>query len=720
MKKKYILIISTLIFSINVIAQPTRTWGTFYGGTGDDYARSVAVDASGNVYVAGYTSGSNSISTVGSHQSTFGGGVYDAYLVKFNSAGVRQWATYYGGFGDDYAYSVAVDGSGNVYLAGFTESTNAISTVGSHQSSFGGGSVDAFIVKFNSSGLRQWATYYGSTGYDRGHAVAVDGIGNVYLGGVSGSNSSISTIGSHQQIIGGSADAFIVKFNSSGVQQWATYYGGTLDEYGYSIAVDASSNVYLGGYTYSSNNIGTAGSHQVGFAGGAIDGFIVKFNSGGVRQWGTYYGGTGNDFGNSLAVDPSGNIYLGGKTDSPAGISTIGSHQAASGGNFDGYLVKLNSSGIRQWGTYYGDTGDEDGYSIATDASGNIYFSGSTTSNMSISTMGSHQPTIGGGLYDGYLTKFNSIGVRQWATYYGGTVNDYGYSVGVDAINTNIYLTGYTSSSNAISSVGSHQPMYAGGLYDSFLTQFVGCAGAPNQPGTINGLTSICIGAGSTNYSIASVAGATSYTWSLPGGWFGTSATNTISATPGSSGVFSITATNACGTSSASVLGVTVNALPTILASTNNTLLCTGQSATLTASGASTFTFNPGGAGASIVVSPTITANYTITGTTAQGCNNLAVFTQSVSACTDIASTPSPLERDGVRLYPNPFNNIFTITSNKKETTQVVIYNAIGQEVASTLFYFGEGLGMRLDLTEQPNGIYIIRIGSVTKKIIKQ
>ncbi len=154
----------------------------------------------------------------------------DAFLVKFNSNGQRQWATYYGGTSYDDGYSCAIDGSSNVYLAGSSSSSTAIATAGSHQSIFQGIS-DAFLVKFNSNGVRQWATYYGGSTGDNGNSCYVDGSQDVLLAGSTGSNSMIATPGSHQFSIGGSSDGFLVKFNGSGVRNWATYYGGPAAEF---------------------------------------------------------------------------------------------------------------------------------------------------------------------------------------------------------------------------------------------------------------------------------------------------------------------------------------------------------------------------------------------------------------------------------------------------------------------------------------------------------
>ena len=336
-----------------IIDPVVRLWGTYYGGTGNETGRSCATDANGNVYLAGYTQSTTGIATTGSHQTTFAGGSYDGFLVKFNSSGARQWGTYYGATGYETGYSCATDASGNVYLAGFTSSTTGIATTGSHQTTFGGGSRDGFLVKFNSSGSRQWGTYFGGTAIEGGYSCATDASGNVYLSGFTTSTTGIATTGSHQTTYRGNRDGFLVKFNSRGALQWGTYYGGTGNDYGHSCATDASGNVYLVGDTRSTSGIATTGSHQT-INGGSLNGagnydtFLVKFNSSGARQWGTYYGGTSDEYGYSCATDTSGNIYLAGYAQSTTGIATTGSHQTTKGSNRfsgDAFLVKFDGCG---------------------------------------------------------------------------------------------------------------------------------------------------------------------------------------------------------------------------------------------------------------------------------------------------------------------------------------------------------------------------------------
>jgi hypothetical protein len=149
----------------------------------------------------------------GGHQNTLGGAV-DAFLVKFNPSGSRQWGTYYGGPSHDYSFSCATYGSDDVYLAGITGSDTAIASNG-YQNTYGGGGYhggDAFLAKFNSIGVRQWATYYGGATNEYGESCAADGSGNVYLAGLTYSDTSIAS-GGHQNTYGGGGDGFLVKFD---------------------------------------------------------------------------------------------------------------------------------------------------------------------------------------------------------------------------------------------------------------------------------------------------------------------------------------------------------------------------------------------------------------------------------------------------------------------------------------------------------------------------
>ncbi|MCB0787628.1 MAG: SBBP repeat-containing protein, partial [Flavobacteriales bacterium] len=326
-------------------------WATYYGGTDGDDGYSVAIDPTGNVYVAGTTQSNTGIATPGAHQTTEGGG-RDAFLVKFDTDGNRLWGTYYGGDENDEGMGVTTDAAGNVYLVGHTESSFAIATPGTFQTAWDDGE-DAFVVKFNSAGVRQWGTYCGGPDPDFGFSVAVDASGNVYLGGTTEGSTNIASAGAHQTTFGGTMDQFLVKFNSTGGRIWGTLYGGSGEDIEADVALDAAGNVYLTGQTQSATAISTAGSHQPVYN-GDDDLYLVKFNPAGVRQWGTYYGGLQQETMPCVAVDPLGNVYLGGTTKSPTAIASGALHQPAFGGSRDAFVAKFSSAGVRQWGTYHG------------------------------------------------------------------------------------------------------------------------------------------------------------------------------------------------------------------------------------------------------------------------------------------------------------------------------------------------------------------------------
>ncbi len=567
-----------------IIDPPTRLWGTYYGGSNDDYGNSVAVDGNGNVYLAGETNSTNAIATSGAHQSSKGStdNYYDAFLVKFNSSGVRQWGTYYGGSYNDYGRSVAVDANGYVYLAGETWSSTAIATTGAHQTSYNSWG-DAFLAKFNSDGVRQWGTYYGGDEIDKGYSVATDASGYVYLVGSTTSDNAIATTGAHQTTNGGSYDAFLVKFNSNGVRQWGTYYGGSSSDDCYSVAVDGSGNVYLGGETESTNAIATTGSHQSSYGGGAGDAFLVKFNSSGVRQWGTYYGGVSTDYAYSVAIDASGNVYIVGVTSSSNNnyvIATSGAFKENISNIYsDAFLVKFNSSGQRQWGTYYGGTNYDGGHAVLVDA-GFVYFAGyssSSNTNNAIATEGSYQTeNYNSGFNDAILVKFNSDGTRQWGTYYGSGDGDKGYTIA--KYGSALYLAGYTyystMSNTVLATSGSHQTSN-GGYYDGFLVKFLDCNVIQAW-----GDDSVCVG---DEFQLFASDGWETYSWSGPNG-FTSSLQNPVVLADFEEGTYTfvVYGSNSDGCESYTMVEVEIISSPVVTINTNSgsfiEVICEGSS----------------------------------------------------------------------------------------------------------------------------------------------
>jgi hypothetical protein len=455
---------------------PNLLWGTYYGGTGVDNATSVALDPSGNVYVAGLTTSITNIATAGAYQVISNGNLNDAFVAKFNSTGTNLiWGTYYGASGNDMALSIAIDGTGNLLITGLTNSIDSIATTGAWQTIYGGGSYDAFVAKFNSAGTNLiWGTYYGGSSSDFGYSITVDQADEVLITGYTKSIDSIATAGTHQTVFGGVSDAFVAKLNSSGTNRiWGTYYGGSVDDWGNSIVLDATGNIYLTGFTSSPDGIANVGAWRTAPIGNG-DGFVAELNSTGTTLLsGTYYGGNQEDQANDIAIDGQGNINITGYTGSFTGISTLGEWQTSFGGTEDVFVSKFNPACTNLiWGTYYGGNGDDEGYSIAIDGTDNLFVTGFTKSAGAIATAGSWQNSFGGYI-DAFVAKFNSGGTNlQYGSYYGGSGQDEGLSIVLDG-NNNLFITGWTTSTDSISTTGVYQDSLVGNT-NCFIAQFDG------------------------------------------------------------------------------------------------------------------------------------------------------------------------------------------------------------------------------------------------------
>lgn len=403
-----------------------QEWVVRYDGpvSGNDGADAIAVDAAGNIYVAGTSEGS--------------GTLHDYTTVKYDAAGIEQWVARYDGpvSGDDVADAIAVDAAGNIYVTGRSEGS--------------GTDYDYATVKYDVSGIEQWVARYNGpgSGYDWASAIAVDTAGNTYITGRS-------------QGSGTSHDYATVKYNDSGVEQWVARYDGPLsgDDGANALATDAAGNTYVTG-----TSLG---------AGTLYDYATVKYDASGVEQWVARYEGplNGNDWARAIAIDAAGNICVTGldSSDFFPNFATVKYDSAGveqwvtryngpgsgydapyaitvdTGGNFyvtgtsvgqganslDYATVKYDASGIEQWVARYNGPGSgfDIAYAIAVDSEGNTCVTGSS---------------LGSSTDDDYATvKYDAAGVEQWVARYDGPGNggDAAYAIAVDAVG-NIFVTG--------------------------------------------------------------------------------------------------------------------------------------------------------------------------------------------------------------------------------------------------------------------------------------
>ncbi len=254
---------------------------TYLGGSNGDYSISIALDPSGNVYVTGYTYSTAFPTTSGAYDTSFHGW-NDVFVSKLNSGLTSLLAsTFLGGFSDDWGYSLALDTSGNVYVTGYTGSTNFPTTSGAYDTSFNGGSEDVFVSKLD-SGLTSLlaSTYLGGSSNDSGFSLTLDTSGNVYVVGWTSGNFP-TTSGAYDTSFNGKYDVFVSKLNSglTGLLT-STYLGGFGADQGYTLTLDTSGNVYIAGYTYSYLDFPTtSGAYDTSFNGGYYDVFVSKLDA---------------------------------------------------------------------------------------------------------------------------------------------------------------------------------------------------------------------------------------------------------------------------------------------------------------------------------------------------------------------------------------------------------------------------------------------------------
>jgi gliding motility-associated-like protein len=451
---------------------PRLEWATYHGGTGEDVFRDMAIDKTGHLYVIGSTQSAAGIATPGSFQNSLAG-MSDVYVAKYTTDGALVWSTYFGGQFDDFGQSIALDTQGNIFITGITSSQTGIASPGAFQTTNNGGFADAFVAKFDTDGNRVWSTYFGGNMDERSNSITIDDDGNVTIIGWTNSNSSIASPGAFQTTFQGQEDIYLAQFDNNGLRRWATYYGDIGYDIGLQVDADASNNLVISGWTSSTANFSTAVAFQTVYGGGTADAFIARFSQNGSRLWCSYYGGSFDEYGDALLVAENGDIYLAGPCNSPDAISTAGTHQPVIGGGFDAFVARFNASGSRTWGSYYGGPNDDVAYGLALDGEQNLYLTGYTRSASAIATVNAHQTTPGGD-WDAYLVRMTNMGMRQWATYFGGSGLDQSLGVEVDSSGY-VYISGLTVSTNQVATTGSTQENYGGGTSDGFLARFSPC-----------------------------------------------------------------------------------------------------------------------------------------------------------------------------------------------------------------------------------------------------
>ena len=422
-----------------------------FGGVSTDVANAVAVDASGNVYTAGYFSSTVDFDPGSGIVNLTSAGNQDVFVSKLDSSGNFVWAKSVGGGSTDTAAAIAVDASGNVYTTGYFDGTVDFDPGGGISNLTSAGNQDVFVSKLDSTGNFVWAKRLGGINSDIALAVAVDGAGNVFTAGYFSATADFDPGAGTSNLTsaGGSQDVFVSKLDSSGNFVWAKRFGGTDNDVANAVAVDGAGNVYTTGYFIGTVDFdpGAGTADLTSTPGGNTDVFVSKLNSSGSFVWAKSLSSGNNDLisdvANAVAVDGSGNVYTAGRFvgtsdfDPGAGTSNL-----TSAGQSDVFVSKLNSTGSFVWAQSFGSTDIDIALAVAVDGSGNVFTTGRFLGTVDFDRGAGTANLTSAGSLDAFVLKLNSSGSFVWAKSFGGSGSDNANAVFVDGVG-NLYAAGY-------------------------------------------------------------------------------------------------------------------------------------------------------------------------------------------------------------------------------------------------------------------------------------
>jgi hypothetical protein len=465
--------------SVPLVIDPVLVYSTYLGGafTGRafDSAFDVAIDPLGNAYVTGYTLSSDFPTTGGAYDTSWNNS-YDVFVTKLDPAGATlAYSTFLGGSSDEYGRGVAVDVAGHAYVTGHTSSSDFPTTGGAYDTSRNN-SYDVFVTKLDpTGGALAYSTFLGGSNYEEGHGVAVDVAGAAYVTGYTFSGDFPATGGAYDTSWNNSADVFMTKLDPTGeALAYSTFLGGSSDETGEGVAVDAAGNTYLTGFTVSSNFPTTGGAYDTNWN-GSYDVFVTKLDpTGAALVYSTFLGGSSDDYGFGVAVDGAGAAYVTGYTSSSNFPTTSGAYDTSWNNSYDVFVTKLApTGGALAYSTFLGGGSSEEGRGVAVDAAGNAYIAGYTCSTDFPATPGAFDTSASG--CDGFVTKLNPAGSAPllYSTYLGGGLQPGGYDVGfpiaVDGTGS-AYVTGHTGSVDFPTTLGAYDTSWNNST-DVFVTK---------------------------------------------------------------------------------------------------------------------------------------------------------------------------------------------------------------------------------------------------------
>ena len=428
--------------------------------------RAIAVDANGNIYLTGVTPSTN-FPTASAHQGSKLGtnATTDAFVTKLNPAGTTVFfSTYLGGTGSENnatetAGSIALDANGNVYVAGDTVSADFPTTGNAFQPTYAGGSnnpADGFIARFTATGVLSYSTYFGGQDVDHINGLAIASDGDITFSGRTRSSQveGFPLVNAIDTTLAGTADAFVARLESNGASLvFSTFIGGTGDEFSFyrsGHAIDAQGNVYVSGITSSVDYPTTAGAFRTVRTNATNDGFVTKLSANGQTILAsTWFGGSnGENLVSDVALAPTGEVVIGGETNTTAGFPLVNANQTTfQGGIRDGFVAKLNATLTSAiFSTYFGGNERDVVRDVAVDAAGTIHIVG-TTGSTTLPLVQPVQPTLASA-NDAFIARFGPTGALTFSSFLGSTqVNEEGMAVAATATGQTV-AGGWTAGNN--------------------------------------------------------------------------------------------------------------------------------------------------------------------------------------------------------------------------------------------------------------------------------
>jgi hypothetical protein len=423
---KYILLATLMLGTLLRSAAQDLGWAAQLGGTLFDHSYAVAVNDSGHVYSTGSFEGFADLNPGPVFDVFLSAGDADVFVSKLDKDGSLLWALTFGGSTEDYGEALALDGDGNVYVAGYFNGTSDFEPGADVTNLTSAGDYDAFLSKFNADGDFLWAIRLGGTSADQVRDMAVDTAGNILLvGQFSGTADFDPGAGDHNLASEGGNDIFVVKLNDAGELIWATSFGDTGDDIARGVAIDPENNVLTTGRFAGTVDFNIDAGVANLISNGMEDVFITKVNEDAVFQWAVQIGAALPDEGTAIHADDAGHVYTAGFFQETADFDPgVDAFELTSFGAEDIFISVLDADGAFIMARQMGGAGLEKAHAIDTDTAGNIYTSGYFAESADFDPGSSDFVLTSAGGLDAFVSKLNADGEFQWAAQFGGPDED--------------------------------------------------------------------------------------------------------------------------------------------------------------------------------------------------------------------------------------------------------------------------------------------------------